>query len=64
MADPGWSKKRSIYTEDITATIYSALGIDWGKEITNTPSGRTFEYIESVSGTTFLDVGDIEPLFV
>ena len=64
VVEPGWGKKRSIYTEDITATIYSALGIDWGKEITNTPSGRTFEYIESVSGTTFLDVGDIEPLFV
>ena len=64
VTDPGWGKKRSIYMEDIAATIYSTLGIDWGKEITHTPSGRVFEYVESVSGTTFLDVGDIEPLFV
>src|SRR5581483_5498800 len=36
----GWARKRSIYPEDVAATIYSALGIDWTKEITNTPSGR------------------------
>jgi hypothetical protein len=64
VVDPGWSKKRSIYTEDVAATVYSALGIDWNKTITNTPSGRAFQYVEPVSGTTFLDVGEIEPLFV
>ena len=63
VADPGWNKKRSIYTEDITATMYSALGIDWTKKITNTPSGRAFEYLEPVSGTTFVDFGEITPLF-
>jgi hypothetical protein len=64
VVDSGWSRKRSIYIEDISATMYSALGIDWSKEITNTPSGRAFEYLESVSGTTFLNVGEIDPLFV
>ncbi len=64
VVDPGWSKKRSIYIEDIAATMYSALGIDWSKQITNTPSGRAFEYLEPVSGTTFLNVGEIEPLFI
>ena len=44
--------------------MYSALGIDWSKKITNTPSGRAFEYLEPVSGTTFLNVNEIEPLFV
>lgn len=63
VVDPGWGKKRSIYTEDIAASMYSALGIDWTKKITNTPSGRDFEYLEPVSGTTFLDVGEIGPLF-
>ena len=63
VVDPGWNKKRSIYTEDVAATMYSALGIDWSKTITNTPSGRAFQYVEPVSGTTFLDVGEIEPLF-
>ncbi len=60
---PGWGKKRSMYPEDVAATIYSALGIDWTKQITNTPSGRVFEYIEFMSGTNFLDVSEISTLF-
>ena len=44
-----WNEKRSIYPEDVIATIYSQLGIDWTKKITNTPSGRAFEYIEQQS---------------
>jgi uncharacterized protein (DUF1501 family) len=60
----GWTKKRSMYPEDIAASIYSALGIDWTKEITNTPSGRVFEYIEFQSGTSFLDVSEMSPLWV
>lgn len=60
---PGWGKKRSMYPEDVAATIYSALGINWTKQITNTPSGRVFEYIEFMSGTNFLDVSEISTLF-
>ena len=59
----GWKRKRSIYPEDVAATIYSVLGIDWTKEITNTPSGRAFQYLDFQSGTDFLDVSEIEPLF-
>ncbi len=59
----GWSKKRSIYPEDVAATIYSALGIDWTQEITNTPSGRAFQYVEFQSGTDFLDVSEVSELF-
>ena len=58
-----WAKKRSIYPEDVGATIYSALGIDWTKETTNTPSGRAFQYVEFQSGTDFLDVSEIAELF-
>lgn len=43
--EPGWHMQRPIYTEDLTATIYSALGINWTKSITDTPSGRKFEYV-------------------
>jgi hypothetical protein len=43
--DPGWSRQRPIFTEDIAATVYSALGIDWTKSIDHTPSGRVFEYV-------------------
>jgi hypothetical protein len=63
VVESGWSQKRSIYPEDIAATIYSALGIDYSKKITNTPSGRAFEYLESFSGTTFMQPGEIETLF-
>jgi len=63
VVNSGWAKKRSIYPEDVGATIYSALGIDWTKEITNTPSGRAFQYVEFQSGTDFLDVSEIAELF-
>lgn len=46
IVDFGWSGKRPIYTEDVSATIYSALGIDWTKRITKTPSGRDFVYVD------------------
>jgi hypothetical protein len=58
-----WSRPRPIYPEDVTATIYSALGIDWTKKISNTPSGRDFEYVEPMSGTTFLGSTEIAELF-
>ena len=63
VVDPGWNKQRSIYIEDVAATMYSALGIDYTKKITHTPSGRAFEYLELFSGTTFLGPAEIEPLF-
>ncbi len=51
---PGWKADRPIFIEDITATIHSALGIDWTKSILDTPSGRKFEYIPyGVDGTYF-----------
>ena len=45
IVDPGWSGNRPVYIEDITATIYSALGVNWTKAILDTPSGRKFEYV-------------------
>jgi hypothetical protein len=58
-----WDEKRSIYPEDVIATIYSELGIDWTKKITNTPSGRGFEYVEQQSGTNFVGFREISSLF-
>jgi len=45
IAAPGWSRQREIRTEDIEATIYSALGIDWTKIRYDDPFGRGFEYV-------------------
>jgi Protein of unknown function (DUF1501) len=63
VVDPGWHKKRPIYIEDVAATIYSVMGIDWTKKIVDTPSGRAFEYIENQSGTDFIDPGEISEIF-
>jgi hypothetical protein len=43
--DPGWSRGREIRAEDIEATIYSALGIDWTTIRRDDPLGRGFEYV-------------------
>ncbi len=44
-AEPGWSRNRDVRFEDIAATIYSALGIDWTTVRRDDPFGRGFEYV-------------------
>jgi hypothetical protein len=58
-----WARKRPIYPEDVTATIYSVLGIDWTKKITGMPSGRDFQYVEPMSSTGFIGSTEIGELF-
>ncbi|HYP12976.1 MAG TPA: DUF1501 domain-containing protein [Bryobacteraceae bacterium] len=45
VSDAGWSRNREIRAEDISATIYSALGIDWTTVRRDDPTGRGFEYV-------------------
>jgi uncharacterized protein (DUF1501 family) len=59
ITDPGWSGNRGIFMEDIACTIYSALGIDWTKTITNTPSGRVFEYVPQAGTGNFTSVDEV-----
>ena len=49
VADPGWSRAREIRNEDLEATIYRALGIDWKKVRRDDPLNRGFEYVPSAS---------------
>ena len=42
--ESGWARGRDIRAEDVEATIYSALGIDYSKQLMD-PSGRGFEYV-------------------
>jgi hypothetical protein len=44
-ADPGWSRGRPVNPEDIEATIYSAMGIDWTTVRYDDPFGRGSEYV-------------------
>lgn len=64
IVDFGWSGKRPVYTEDVCATIYSALGIDWTKRITNTPSGRDFIYVDPAAGTRVVNFREFSDLYV
>jgi Protein of unknown function (DUF1501) len=46
---PGWSEDREVQAEDIAATIYSALGINYTTVRRDDPLGRGFEYIPSTN---------------
>ena len=52
ITDPFWSKNRYIEMPDLIATMYSSLGVDWTKEILETPSGRAYEYTPKIDGET------------
>jgi hypothetical protein len=45
VSDFGWSRNRYVRPEDIEATIYSAVGIDWTTVRRDDPFGRGFEYV-------------------
>ena len=47
--DPGWSRQRDVRPEDVEATIYSALGIDWTTLRQDSRFGRGYEYVPSAS---------------
>lgn len=56
---PGWRKDRPVLMEDMACTIYSALGIDYSKSITDTPSGRKFEYVQYASTGQYVPVNEV-----
>ena len=64
ITDFGWSGKRPVYPEDVCATIYSALGIDWTKRVTNTPSGRDFVYVDPAAGTRVINFREVTDLYI
>jgi hypothetical protein len=43
--EPGWSRMRDIRPEDIEATIYSAMGVNWTTVRRDDPLGRGFYYV-------------------
>ena len=58
--EPGWSRGRDIRPEDVEATIYSALGINWTRTRYDDPFGRGFEYIPYASEDLY---GPVEELW-
>jgi uncharacterized protein (DUF1501 family) len=57
--DPGWSRFRDIRPEDIEATLYSALGIDWTKVRYDDPLGRGFEYVPNSDEDAYGPVNEL-----
>jgi hypothetical protein len=53
VAEFGWSRGRYVYMEDIEATIYSAMGIDW------TTSRDGFEYTPSAEDDLYEPVDEL-----
>jgi hypothetical protein len=65
VVDTGWKfKKIQPRTENLYASVYSALGIDWRKEMTNTPSKRAYRYVDVLGATEFVPDDEIAELFV
>jgi hypothetical protein len=64
--DHGWAFKQQPMKDHVTATIYSVLGIDYGKKIPDTPSGRAYEYQQTapLGGPSFIPLTEINELFV
>jgi len=58
-AEPGWAGERDIRNEDIEATVYSALGIDWTTIRRDDPTGRGFEYVPDASRGRYQPVHEL-----
>ncbi len=58
--DPGWSRNRDIKPEDIEATIYSAMGINWTSVRRDDPLNRGFYYVPASDQDIY---GPINELF-
>ena len=59
VVEPGWSQDRQIRPEDIEATIYSALGIDWTTVRHDDPLGRGFEYVPTNQGLQYAPIHEL-----
>ncbi len=61
--ETGWGRKEQPRIENVVATMYSALGIDWAKEIRNTPSGRAYIYVDPLGANGYIPTDEISSLY-
>ena len=62
-ADPGWNHKEQPRIENVVATIYSALGIDWSKAVHNTPSQRSYVYVDPLGANGFIPTDELSQIY-
>ena len=55
----GWSQNRYVYPEDIEATIYSAMGIDYTTVRHDDPLGRGFSYVPTTDPVQYFPVNEL-----
>ncbi len=61
--ETGWQRKEQPRIENVVATMYSALGIDWSKEVRNTPSGRTYVYVDQLGANGWIPTDEISTIY-
>lgn len=54
-----WRGNRDVRIEDVTATIYSTLGIDYTIMRTDDPLGRGFEYVPFAKDGVYYPIGEL-----
>jgi hypothetical protein len=59
VVEPGWRQNREIRPEDLGATVYSALGIDWTAIRCDDPSGCPFEYVRRADDLRFAPIDEL-----
>jgi hypothetical protein len=59
VVDYGWNGNRDIRIEDLTATIYSALGIDYTTVLHDDPLGRGYEYVPFAKDGVYFPVNEL-----
>ena len=61
--DPGWGYKVQPRIENVVSTIYSALGIDSTKRVSNLPSGRTYAYVDQLGANGLIPTNEISEIY-
>ncbi|MGH9719991.1 MAG: DUF1501 domain-containing protein [Bryobacteraceae bacterium] len=61
--DTGWNHKEQPRIENVIATVYSALGIDWAKAVHNLPSGRTYVYVDPLGANGFIPTDELSQIY-
>ncbi|HSY50904.1 MAG TPA: DUF1501 domain-containing protein [Thermoanaerobaculia bacterium] len=59
VVDYGWSANRDVRPEDVTCTVYSALGIDYTTIRHDDPLNRGFEYVPFASVGTYQPIDEL-----
>ena len=61
--DTGWKHKEQPRIENVVATMYSALGIDWSKEVHDTPSKRAYVYVDPLGANGFIPTDELSAIY-